>query len=114
MYKVPLTNAPNQEFKCTIPVNGNNIRFKFSLWYNYAAKYWILSATNLLTGEKYFENFPLLTSYGTYSDILHQIKYKGIGCCIMVPTDDDFIGQADENNIGKSYIMIWGDNDVTL
>ena len=114
MYKVPLTNAPNQTFKCTIPVNGNNIKFRFTLWYNYAAEYWLITAYNLSTGEEYFSNLPLLSSYGSYADILHQLDYKGIGCCIMVPLEDEFTGQVDENNIGKSYVMVWGDNDVNL
>ena len=114
MYKVPLTNSPNQSFKCIIPVNGNNIKFKFNLWYNYSAKYWLITAVNLLTGEEYFSNLPLLTSYGKYSDILHQLDYKGIGCCIIVPMEDEFTGQANDQNIGKTYIMIWGDNGVVL
>ena len=114
MYKVPLTNSPNQSFKCIIPVNGNNIKFKFNLWYNYSAKYWLITAVNLLTGEEYFSNLPLLTSYGKYSDILYQLDYKGIGCCIMVPMEDEFTGQANDQNIGKTYIMIWGDNGVVL
>lgn len=114
MYKVPLTNSPNQTFKCTIPVNGNNIPFSFTLWYNYSAKYWLLSATNTLTGELYFSNLPMLTSYGKYCNMLNQLSYKGIGCCIMVPTEEGVGGRANDKNIGKSFIMVWGDNDVNL
>lgn len=114
MYKVPLTNSPNQTFKCTIPVNGNNIPFKFDLWYNYSAEYWLISATNTLTGELYFSNLPLLSSYGKYCDILHQLNYKNIGCCIMVMMEDDIGDRANDQNIGKSFLMVWGDNDVSL
>lgn len=114
MYKVPLTNSPNQSFKCTLPVNGGNIQFKFELWYNEQAKYWLISATNVQTGELYFSNLPLLTSKGKFADILNQLGYKGIGCCIMVPVDDQNGSQANDKDIGKSYIMVWGDNDVIL
>lgn len=112
MYKIPLTNSPNQTFKCSIPVNGNNITFKFDLWYNYSAKYWLISATNVLTGEVYFSNLPLLTSKGQFADILHQLEYKGIGVCIMVPTEDGLPSAADDKTIGKQFLMVWGDNNV--
>lgn len=113
MYKIPLTNSPNQTFKCTIPVNGNNIPFKFDLWYNYSAKYWLISATNTLTSELYFSNLPLLTSKGKFADILNQLEYKGIGVCIMVPMEDGLPSAADDKTIGKQFLMVWGDNNVS-
>ena len=114
MYKIPLTNSPNQSFKCTIPVNGTNIPFKFSLWYNYKAGYWNISATNTTTGELYFNNIPLLTSKGKFADILNQFGYMHIGVCIMVSMEEDNGSAANEENIGKSYLMVWGDNDVVI
>ena len=41
MFIVPLTSEPNQTFRCTVPVNGQNMPFEFTLRYNSEAEYWI-------------------------------------------------------------------------
>ena len=32
----------------------------------------------------------------------------------MVMMEDDIGDKANDKNIGKSFIMVWGDNDVSL
>lgn len=113
MYKVPLTNSPNQTFTSTIPVDGINITFRFKLWYNYQAKYWLLSLSNWRTGEEYFVNLPLLWSRNKFGDILWQLKYKNIGMCFILPVSEDELSAPGEENIGKDYWMIWEDSYVT-
>ena len=43
LYKIPLTNSPNQTFRVTVPVNNENKTFTIKLNYNDQAKYWNFS-----------------------------------------------------------------------
>lgn len=112
MVKIPLTNSPNQTLKVTMPVNGETIQFRFKLWFNYQANYWLLSAYDIRKGKEVFTNLPLLTSKGPFADIICQLDYMKIGICVMVPIAGPDGSMADENNLGTSYIMVWGDNNV--
>ena len=111
MVKIPLTNSPNQKFTCTVPVNGENKNFKFELWYNYQAEYWLFSLYDISTESYIFSNLPLLSSNYKFYDILYQLDYMKIGVCIMLPLTVDKKSAADDKNLGTSYVMIWGDNN---
>ena len=111
MVKIPLTNSPNQKFTCTVPVNGENKNFKFELWYNYQAEYWLFSLYDISTESYIFSNLPLLSSNYKFYDILYQLDYMKIGACIMLPLIVDKKSAADDKNLGTSYVMIWGDNN---
>ena len=111
MVKIPLTNSPNQKFTCTVPVNGENKNFKFELWYNYQAEYWLFSLYDISTESYIFSNLPLLSSNYKFYDILYQLNYMKIGVCIMLPLIVDKKSAADDKNLGTSYVMIWGDNN---
>ena len=110
MVKIPLTNSPNQTFYCVVPVNNKNINLRFNLWYNIQAGYWLLTLSDYKTGKEYFSNLPLLFSYGKHFNILSQLGYKNIGMCFMLPKEEDVKSAPDDKNLGKAYVMIWGDN----
>ena len=111
MVKIPLTNSPNQKFTCTVPVNGENKNFRFELWYNYQAEYWLFSLYDISTESYIFSIFFLLSSNYKFYDILYQLDYMKIGVCIMLPLIVDKKSAADDKNLGTSYVMIWGDNN---
>lgn len=111
MYKIPVSNYPNQTFVCSIPINGQNKELRFKLWYNYEAEYWLMSIEDYKTGKDLFNNIPLLSSKGKFFDILCQLGYKEIGKCFMLPIQDDGKSQASDLTLGDIYYMIWGDND---
>lgn len=111
MVKIPLTNSPNQKFTCAVPVNGENKNFRFELWYNYQAEYWLFSLYDISTESYIFSNLPLLSSNYKFYDILYQLDYMKIGVCIMLPLIVDKKSAADDKNLGTSYVMIWGDNN---
>lgn len=111
MYKIPLSNYPNQSFTCNIPINGENVNLKFSLWYNYQAKYWLMSLSDVKTETTLFYNLPLLSSKGKFRDLFCQLGYLHIGMSIMLPVVEDQSSMANDKNLGTSYVMIWGDND---
>lgn len=111
MYKVPLTPAPNQSFQVSIPVNRENRNFKFDLWYNYQAEYWLLAVSDLTSNKMLFDNIPLLVSYGKFFNMLCQLGYLQIGICGVLPNVSDFSkSMPNDENIGSSYVLVWGDN----
>lgn len=111
MYTIPLNNSPNQRFYASVPINGENREFKFNLWYNSIAEYWLISVEDMVSGEKMFDNLPLLVSYGRFEDILCQLKYKQIGLAGVLPKVANFQkSMPDDTNLGTGYILIWGNN----
>ena len=112
MIKVPLTNAPNQKFQCTLPVNDENIQFVFELWYNDQAKYWMLSLSNKTTREQIFVNLPLLaTKSDVFGNLMCQLEYKNVGICYVFPTKEDQKSMPNDKELGELYLMVWGDNN---
>ena len=51
MYKIPLTNSPNQTFSTSIPVNGENRYFVIELNYIYSCGYWSMTLTDYTTEQ---------------------------------------------------------------
>ena len=112
MIRVPLTNAPNQRFQCTLPVNDENIQFVFELWYNEQAEYWILSLTNKTNQEQVFVNLPLLTTKNAvFGNLMCQLEYKNVGICYIFPTSEDLKSMPNDKELGELYLMVWGDNN---
>ena len=113
MLKIPLTNAPNQKFQCTLPVNDENIQFVFELWYNEQAKYWLLSLSNNTTKEQIFVNLPLLaTKSDVFGNMMCQLESKNVGICYVFPIKEDLKTMPNDKELGELYIMVWGDNNV--
>lgn len=110
MFVVPLSTYPNQTFNIVIPVDGVNRSFKFDLWYNEVAEYWLLTVTDLKSQEVLFRNIPLLTSMNKMLNILNQLNYKEIGMAAVLPRVIEFSKSApDDKNLGTDYVLIWGD-----
>ena len=112
MYRIPLTNSPNQTFTCIVPVNDKNVNLRFRLWYNYAAKYWLFSLYDVKTEKEIISNLPLLVSTGKFSHILVPLDYMKIGIMVVAPLEPDLLESPDDENLGSNYALVWGDNDV--
>ena len=112
MYRIPLTNSPNQTFTCIVPVNDKNVNLRFRLWYNYTAKYWLFSLDDVKTEKEIITNLPLLVSAGKFSNILAQLDYLKIDVMIVVPLAPDLLEYPSDENLGSYYALVWGDNDV--
>lgn len=113
MYRIPLTNSPNQTFTCIVPINEKNVNLRFRLWYNYHAKYWLLSLDDVKTEKAIFDNLPLLVSKGEFANVMAQLDYMKIGICIAVPLVPDLLDNPNDENLGTAYALVWGDNDVS-
>lgn len=110
MYKIPLTTAPNQTFTCNIPINNENIRFRFFLSYNEQAQYWLMTLTRVSDNKELLTNIPLIVSKSRFMDLFCQLDYMKIGFCIISPVDEDQKSMPDDTDLGTNYLMIWGDN----
>lgn len=111
-YRIPVTNYPNQTFNVTIPVDGVNIEMEVTLNYNSVAKYWSMSARNIVTNEILFSQIPLLASYMRFANFLVQMTYKRIGSAFVYPQDMTHDARPDDSNIGKNYKLLWADSGL--
>ena len=110
MFVVPLSPFPNQSFNIVIPVDGVNRSFRFDLWYNEVAEYWLMTVTDIKTQEVLFRNFPLLTSTNAMLNLLKQLSYKEIGMACVLPRIIDYSkSMPDDENLGTDYVLVWGD-----
>ena len=111
MYRIPLTNSPNQVFSCSVPFNEKNVEFKFELRYNYIAEYWSLTLSDVKKEKVIFSNLPLLVSEYDFSNLFSQLGYLNIGACFIIPKIEETKSMPNNEELGDSYIMIWGDNE---
>lgn len=111
MYKVPLSNYPNQKFSTAIPINGENVYLRFSMWYNYEAGYWLVTIQDQKTEKDIISNIPLLSSTFDFSNFLRQFGYKMIGKAYIGPINDTTLSMPNNENISTDFVLLWGDND---
>lgn len=111
MIKIPVSNYPNQSFVCTVPVNEQNINFRFRLWYNEQAQYWMLSIDDVKTEKNLISNIPVIASNYRFCNILYQMDYLKIGVCFVVPTNNDKKSMPNDKDLGIGYFLVWSDNN---
>ena len=111
MFVVPLTSDPNQSFRCTIPVNGQNMPFDFTFRYNSEAHYWIMSISDATSGSMYVSDLPLLTGVYPAANLLEQFEHLRIGAAVIVKTNPDNPEDApNAYNLGIDFQLVWSDN----
>lgn len=111
MYKIPLTNSPNQTFSCTVPVNGDNKDFTITLNYNSQAEYWAMTVVDSVTQEILFSQLPMLFSFFEYANMITQLEYKQIGSIYICPIQETQASRPNDLDIGQKYVLIWSDNE---
>ena len=111
MYKIPLTNSPNQTFSTAVPVNGENKDFTFVLNYNEQAQYWSMTLMDSLTNEILFSQLPMLFSFFEFANMITQLSYKQIGSIYICPVQETQSSAPNDKDIGQKYILVWGDNE---
>lgn len=111
MYKIPLTNSPNQSFNVIVPVNDENKDLTLTLNYNEVADYWSLTIADTQTGQDLVSQIPMLESYNDFSNILIQLGYLEIGSAFVIALDETPLFRPNEDDLGTKYILVWGDNE---
>lgn len=106
---IPLTNDPNQNFVCTIPVDGKNIDLAFNISYNAIAKYWVMRISDAITGKIILDSIPLVTGEYPSANLLEQYSYLGIGSAILVKVSNSDLDFPDDKNLGNNFLLAWGD-----
>jgi hypothetical protein len=102
-YKIPLTADPDQNFKCTVPINNLNISLFFRLKYNTVADYWMISVSDSKRNTM-LDNIPLVTGV----NILDQFSYLGIGSAMIINTGNNSSDSPTDSNI-SDFTLVWGD-----
>ena len=111
MFVIPLTSDPNQNFRCTLPVNGQNMPFDFTLRYNSEAEYWIMSAADATSGDMFVSDIPLISGIYPAANLLEQFEHLRIGAAVVVKTNPDNTDHApNANNLGIDFQLVWSDN----
>jgi len=111
MFIIPLTSEPNQNFRCVVPINGNNIPLLFSLKYNSEAEYWVMSLTDDITGKRLINALPLISGEYPSANLLDQYSFLNIGSAVIVKTNPDNSDTApNDKNLGTDFKLLWGDN----
>lgn len=108
VYKIPLTNAPNQTFNCKIPVDGRNLSLKFQIAYNEVGCFWNMTLTDAATDKVLLTNVPLLPTSGQYANILAFYDYLNLGSAYVIRLTKD-IKSLTADNLGEDYCLLWGD-----
>lgn len=113
LYKIPLTNSPNQTFRVTVPVNNENKTFTIKLNYNDQAKYWNFSLYDTFAEQPILVNVPLLSSQYAFANILRQQSYLRIGSIYVAPFQLTNNCAPDDEDLGTNYLLIWADNEMS-
>lgn len=105
MYIVPITSNPNQSFSSTIPLNGGKVKLYFFLRYNTEQECWEMDISDS-------SKTPLLASIPLVCgiNILEQYTYLDIGQAHIIKVNPNLkSSNPSQNNLGKDFILVWGD-----
>lgn len=108
---VPLTPSMNQSFSITLPIDNANVKLQLSFTYNNPGQYWFMSITQ--NGQLLLDAIPLLTGNYPAGNILHQYSYLGIGSAYIVPATNSGWNDANFDNLGTDFLLVWNDTEVT-
>lgn len=105
MYVIPVDNTPNNTFRCTVPVDGSSIKFKFFFRFNSEAGYWFMDLSKS-DGTNIISSIPLVCG----CNLLEQYTYMKIGSAYLVKTDKTFRDDIpNQYTLGTKFKLIWGD-----
>jgi hypothetical protein len=110
---IPLTNDYNQQFDCTLSIDGNNKVLTFFINYNETAGYWMMKISDPNNnGEVLLNSIPLLTGYGDVANILNQYEYLAIGSAYLLNISGSDQDYPDNLTLGTDWILVWGDTQT--
>ncbi|QDY27251.1 phage baseplate plug family protein [Clostridium botulinum] len=105
MYIVPLTPSPNQTFTSTIPVDEKKLKLFFFLRYNTEQKCWEMDLKDS-DDQDLIHSLPLVCGL----NLLEQYSYLNIGSAYIVKLNPNLMeDNPNEFNLGKDFILVWGD-----
>lgn len=109
-YEIPVTSEPNQNFKCSIPIDGENKTFIFYIRYNSEAEYWTMTVTDDLADKVLLDSVPLLSGVYPAANILEQYAYLNIGSAYVVKVNPDITEEnPNSETLGNGFKLYWSD-----
>lgn len=102
-----LSNSPNQTFKLTVDVDGNNITLDVFLRFNEMAGYWLMDLSK--DGTALVASLPLVPGNNPAANLLHQYQHLEIGSMFLLKvgaTEEEWPG---ETTLATNWAIIWGD-----
>ena len=107
---IPVTSDPNQTFECTLPIDGNNRRFKFFFEWNPIGSYWQFDLYDIADNNKQLLNKqPIYIINYPSNNIISNFIYKGIGSLYVVNLTGKSELRPTLENLSSDYALIWGD-----
>lgn len=106
--KIPLNNSPysTQTFKLSLEGGTRNINVKLFLRYNDLYDVWMATISDNSTGKVLIDSMPMVCGV----DLLGQYEYLGLGHAYMVPVTDTNLMMPDNESLGSTFQLIWGDD----
>jgi hypothetical protein len=105
---IPLTNAPNQSMRVTIPIDGRNITLGLRFRFNNVAGYWVMAISDK-DGNSLLDGIPLLTGAYPAADLLGQYKHLGLGSACLIKRSNSPLDSPDSSTLGSLFQLAWGD-----
>jgi hypothetical protein len=108
--QIPLTSEPNQNFRCTVPIDGETKTLLFDVRYNIEAGYWAMTITDDLTNKILLDSIPLLAGVYPAANLLEQYAYLNIGSAYVVKVNPDITEEnPTSDNLGSGFKLFWSD-----
>lgn len=107
--QIPVTNAPNQKFTCTLPIDRQNKTLSFFIVWNETADCWMLDLTDETTSTTLLSSVPLLPGEPPADNLLAQYAYLAMGSAYLVNTGKKSSASPTADNLGTEWILVWGD-----
>jgi hypothetical protein len=108
---VPVTNNPNQVFKTTLTVDGQQLTVNVKLSFNSMAGYWVMDILDQ-NGNELYVGIPVLSGYWPAANLLEQQQYLAVGAIYIINASQSPLDSPNTSSLGSDFILLWGDTPV--
>lgn len=105
---IPLDSSPNQSFRITLSIDGENRALSFKIRFNEIAQYWVMTVIDPSDDSILLDSVPMVTGEYPADNIIEQYAYMEIGSAYFVNVGNVSADPTDED-LGTNFILIWGD-----
>ena len=111
-YILPVTGDPYQVFYLPASPDGHAFEARVELRYFPLPDKWILSISDIITGQVYVNQIPVICSYGQVNDLLfpfrHLFQGNGIGSLFCLKKVEKPSTQDPSENNWDEFMVLWG------
>ena len=111
-YILPVTGDPYQVFYLPASPDGHAFEARVELRYFPLPDKWILSISDVITGQVYVNQIPVICSYGQVNDLLfpfrHLFQGNGIGSLFCLKAVEKPSTQDPSEKNLEEFNIFWG------